>query len=211
MAGGTASTEPRAEARGETADRARCPHLRAASTEPRAEARGEMPFWREPTAEALTASTEPRAEARGETAQPRLNAGRPWLQRSRVPKHAESQWDVDGKLLRTKLQRSRVPKHAERYEAARDRTVSQKLQRSRVPKHAESRLQCRPRDHRSAASTEPRAEARGENDVMLLRIEGRKLQRSRVPKHAESYRHQGRRSAVHRFNGAACRSTRRGG
>ncbi len=188
----TASTEPRAGARGEVQihpmfpcerarlQRSRVPEhaesrtqdadqvdvRRIASTEPRAGARGER--RRRPWGHhRRKASTEPRAGARGETASRRAGMRRAaTLQRSRVPEHAESKLVATPSIVDGDL-----------------------LQRSRVPEHAESVQAVGPGQRDVVASTEPRAGARGEPACCACRPMRRtSLQRSRVPEHAESGR-----------------------
>ncbi len=204
-----------------------------ASTEPRAEARGEARARGSfPDAHSLQRSRVPKhAESRPRLGRPAAYAR---LQRSRVPKHAERLAAPFITERANALQRSRVPKHAERSPPrrpirtrrpastepraeARGEAVTNeegepdtKLQRSRVPKHAERFQKMRGDLAPKSASTEPRAEARGELGGDEVEIPAGQLQRSRVPKHAESSSRSCRSNSGTSFNGAACRSTRRG-
>ena len=186
----------------------------------------------------LGASTGPRAGARGrQEARVALLVDVDTLQRGRVPEHAEGLLTPRRPVTGDPLQRGRVPEHAEGRSArarAWRRCRSFNGAACRSTRKGRQRLPCRrpldvastgpragargrspiARGHRRlvAASTGPRAGARGRRTLSVSSCRASfSLQRGRVPEHAEgASRSSGCHDEHERFNGAACRSTRKG-
>ncbi len=158
------------------------------------------------------ASTRPRAGARGESwGLPFALSALLMLQRGRVPEHAESLRNCARNAGRSVLQRGRVPEHAEsaggRPDVVEGRAAST---RPRAGARGEPDRPLRLGQHRDA-STRPRAGARGEVRLRSPRHGScRASTRPRAGARGEGRQTARRRRDSSRFNEAACRSTRRG-